>query len=255
MKTNKEPMTEKNLIAQVAQQCQVKPEELQEVLSKTVLPSGTKPEHLMAFLAVAKQHNLNPLTREIYAFPAKSGGISVVMSVDGWNKIMNQHPQFDGIEFNHATDEKGQVVSVTATIYRKDRQRPTVVTEFLSECNTGSQPWKQYPSRMLRHAAMKQAIRLAFGLSGVAPEPEATEEEEPPAPKIVNPEVSQTFFLLKEQFESCQSQESLEEANSLANAYAKRGDLKKGEVDRLKLIQKQVEQDIAATMATATEAA
>jgi len=254
LKTNKEPMNEKNLIAQVAQQCQVKPEELQEVLSKTVLPTGTKPEHLMAFLAVAKQHNLNPLTREIYAFPAKSGGISVVMSVDGWNKIMNQHPQFDGIEFNHATDEKGQVVSVTATIYRKDRQRPTVVTEFLSECNTGSQPWKQYPSRMLRHAAMKQAIRLAFGLSGITPEPDA-QEEEPPAPKVVNPEGSQTFFLLKEQFESCQSQEALEEANSLANAYAKRGDLKKGEVDRLKLIQKQVEQEIAQTMATATEAA
>jgi phage recombination protein Bet len=248
-------MNNDNLLVQVAQQCAIEPAELQEVLMKTVMPNNSKPENVTAFLAVAKQHNLNPLTREIYAFPAKSGGISVVMSVDGWNKIMNQHPQFDGIEFNHSTDEKGQVVSVTATIYRKDRQRPTVVTEFLSECNTGSQPWKQYPSRMLRHAAMKQAIRLAFGLSGVAPEPEAAEEEEPPAPKVINPEGSQTFFLLKEQFESCQSQEALEEANSLANAYAKRGDLKKGEVDRLKLIQKQVEQDIAATMATATEAA
>jgi len=248
-------MNNDNLLVQVAQQCAIKPAELQEVLMKTVMPNNSKPENVTAFLAVAKQHNLNPLTREIYAFPAKSGGISVVMSVDGWNKIMNQHPQFDGIEFNHATDEKGQVVSVTATIYRKDRQRPTVVTEFLSECNTGSQPWKQYPSRMLRHAAMKQAIRLAFGLSGITPEPETTEEEEPPAPKVINPEGSQAFFLLKEQFESCQTQEALEEANSLANAYAKRGDLKKGEVDRLKLIQKQVEQEIAQTMATATEAA
>ena len=247
-------MNNDNLLVQVAQQCAIEPAELQEVLMKTVMPNNSKPENVTAFLAVAKQHNLNPLTREIYAFPAKSGGISVVMSVDGWNKIMNQHPQFDGIEFNHATDEKGQVVSVTATIYRKDRQRPTVVTEFLSECNTGSQPWKQYPSRMLRHAAMKQAIRLAFGLSGITPEPDA-QEEEPPAPKVVNPEGSQAFFLLKEQFESCQTQEALEEANSLANAYAKRGDLKNGEVDRLKLIQKQVEQEIAQTMATATEAA
>ena len=247
-------MNNDNLLVQVAQQCAIEPAELQEVLMKTVMPNNSKPENVTAFLAVAKQHNLNPLTREIYAFPAKSGGISVVMSVDGWNKIMNQHPQFDGIEFNHSTDEKGQVVSVTATIYRKDRQRPTVVTEFLSECNTGSQPWKQYPSRMLRHAAMKQAIRLAFGLSGITPEPDA-QEEEPPAPKVVNPEGSQTFFLLKEQFESCQTQEALEEANSLANAYAKRGDLKNGEVDRLKLIQKQVEQEIAQTMATATEAA
>ena len=247
-------MNNDNLLVQVAQQCAIEPAELQEVLMKTVMPNNSKPENVTAFLAVAKQHNLNPLTKEIYAFPAKSGGISVVMSVDGWNKIMNQHPQFDGIEFNHATDEKGQVVSVTATIYRKDRQRPTVVTEFLSECNTGSQPWKQYPSRMLRHAAMKQAIRLAFGLSGITPEPDA-QEEEPPAPKVVNPEGSQAFFLLKEQFESCQTQEALEEANSLANAYAKRGDLKKGEIDRLKLIQKQVEQEIAQTMATATEAA
>lgn len=107
---------------------------------------------------------------------------------------------------------------------------------------------------MLRHAAMKQAIRLAFGLSGITPEPDA-QEEEPPAPKVINPEGSQAFFLLKEQFESCQTQEALEEANSLANAYAKRGDLKKGEVDRLKLIQKQVEQEIAQAMATATEAA
>ena len=160
-------MSNDNLLVQVAQQCAIEPAELQEVLMKTVMPNNSKPENVTAFLAVAKQHNLNPLTREIYAFPAKSGGISVVMSVDGWNKIMNQHPQFDGIEFNHSTDEKGQVISVTATIYRKDRQRPTVVTEFLSECNTGSQPWKQYPSRMLRHAAMKQAIRLAFGLSGI----------------------------------------------------------------------------------------
>jgi phage recombination protein Bet len=247
-------MNNDNLLVQVAQQCAIEPAELQEVLMKTVMPNNSKPENVTAFLAVAKQHNLNPLTREIYAFPAKSGGISVVMSVDGWNKIMNQHPQFDGIEFNHATDEKGQVISVTATIYRKDRQRPTVVTEFLSECNTGSQPWKQYPSRMLRHAAMKQAIRLAFGLSGITPEPDA-QEEEPPAPKVINPEGSQAFYLLKEQFESCQTQEALEEANSLANAYAKRGDLKKGEVDRLKLIQKQVEQEIAQAMATATEAA
>jgi len=247
-------MNNDNLLVQVAQQCAIEPAELQEVLMKTVMPNNSKPENVTAFLAVAKQHNLNPLTREIYAFPAKSGGISVVMSVDGWNKIMNQHPQFDGIEFNHSTDEKGQVISVTATIYRKDRQRPTVVTEFLSECNTGSQPWKQYPSRMLRHAAMKQAIRLAFGLSGITPEPDA-QEEEPPAAKVINPEGSKTFFLLKEQFESCQTQEALEEANSLANAYAKRGDLKNGEVDRLKLIQKQVEQEIAQAMATATEAA
>jgi hypothetical protein len=243
------------LIKSVASELGVDQNTLHEVLSKSILPTGTKQEHLVAFLTIAKQFKLNPVTKEIWAFPDNKGGITTSISVDGYIKIMNNHPQFERIEFGREADDKGKVISATARIYRKDRTHPTEVTEYLSDCyNERSPAWKNYPNRMLRQAAMKQAIRLAFGLSGITPEPDA-QEEEPPAPKVINPEGSQTFFLLKEQFESCQSQEALEEANSLANAYAKRGDLKKGEVDRLKLIQKQVEQEIAQTMATATEAA
>ena len=243
------------LIKSVASELGVDQNTLHEVLSKSILPTGTKQEHLVAFLTIAKQFKLNPVTKEIWAFPDNKGGITTSISVDGYIKIMNNHPQFERIEFGREADDKGKVISATARIYRKDRTHPTEVTEYLSDCyNERSPAWKNYPNRMLRQAAMKQAIRLAFGLSGITPEPDA-QEEEPPAPKVINPEGSQAFFLLKEQFESCQTQEALEEANSLANAYAKRGDLKNGEVDRLKLIQKQVEQEIAQTMATATEAA
>lgn len=206
-----------DLITQVANQCAIEPAELQNVLMKTIMPTGAKPEHVTAFLAVAHQHGLNPLTREIYAFPAKGGGIQTILSVDGWNKIMNAHPQFDGIEFEHHRDEKGIVEAVTCRIYRKDRQRPTTVTEYLAECNTGSQPWKQYPSRMLRHAAMKQAIRLAFGLSGVSPEPEQPEEEQPP-PKVVNPEGGRLSDL-RDQLEAVQTPEQFEDVRALINRY------------------------------------
>ena len=43
---------------------------------------------------------LNPFTKEIYAFPdSKSGGIVPMVSIDGWCRIINEHPQLDGIGF------------------------------------------------------------------------------------------------------------------------------------------------------------
>ena len=54
---------------------------------------------LAALLIVAGQYGLNPWTKEIYAFPDKKNGIVPVVGVDGWARIINEHPQFDGMEF------------------------------------------------------------------------------------------------------------------------------------------------------------
>jgi len=253
-------MNNDNLLIQVAEQFQINKQHLQKVMMETIMPGG-KPEQVAAYLTLAKTLDLNPLN-EMYVF-GKGSAIKPSPTVDGWIKIMNRNPNFDGgPECNWNHNEKGELVSCTARIWRKDRKMPTEATEWLIECRQDTKNWKDMPYRMLRHAAVKQCIRYAFSLTdipteeAIQPESMAQNEEPPaPAPKVINPEGSQTFFLLKEQFESCQTQEALEEANSLANAYAKRGDLKKGEVDRLKLIQKQVEQEIAQAMATATEAA
>jgi phage recombination protein Bet len=115
---------------------------------------------MTALMVVANQFGLNPWTKEIYAFPDKSGIVPVV-GVDGWARIMNNHPQFDGIEFEQ-NDE-----SCTAVIYRKDRTRPVKVTEYMAECKRGTQPWMSHPKRMLRHKAMVQCARLAFGYGGI----------------------------------------------------------------------------------------
>ncbi len=53
-------------------------------------------EQFTALLIVANQYGLNPWTKEIYAFPDK-GGIVPVVGVDGWARIINEHPQFDGM--------------------------------------------------------------------------------------------------------------------------------------------------------------
>ena len=61
-------------------------------------------EQMYALLIVSDQYNLNPFTKEIYAFPDKQGGIVPVVGVDGWNRISNEHSQFDGVEFVYSEE-------------------------------------------------------------------------------------------------------------------------------------------------------
>jgi len=127
----------------------------------------------MALVIVANEYNLNPLKKEIYAFPAKGGGIVPVVGVDGWINIMNSHPKFDGIEFEMENDEKGEPLSCTAIIHTKDRSRPAKVTEYFDECKRNTDPWNNMPRRMLRNRALAQCVRIAFTAGGILDEDEA----------------------------------------------------------------------------------
>ena len=92
--------------------------------------------------------------------------------IDGWAKIVNEHPQSDGSEFVYER-KNDALIAITCKMYRKDRTHPIEVTEFLSECSRDTAPWQQWPYRMLRHKAFIQAARLAFGLSGIVDPDEA----------------------------------------------------------------------------------
>lgn len=121
---------------------------------------------------VAREYNLNPLLKEIHAFPKKGGGIQPVVSIDGWVSLINQHPDTDGYDFEIHVDDQGALVAMTCRMYRKSRTHPVVVTEYLSECYRNTEAWKM-PNRMLRHKALIQAARYAFGFSGIMEEDEA----------------------------------------------------------------------------------
>lgn len=127
-------------------------------------------EEFAALIIVADAYKLNPLLKEIYAYPAKGGGIVPLVSVDGWIRIMNDHPQYDGIEFEDLADEKGNLLAIEAVIWRKDRTRPTRLKEYLAECVENTDPWRKKPARMLRHKSLIQCARVAFGFSGIASE-------------------------------------------------------------------------------------
>lgn len=129
---------------------------------KTNLPEA----ELISFLIACNEYDLNPLLREIYAFPKKGGGFQTIVGVDGWVKIANRHPAFNGMEFIDATTQDGQLLAVKCRIFRKDREYPIEAVEYMTECKRSTDPWRQMPARMLRNRALCQAVRMSFGVCG-----------------------------------------------------------------------------------------
>lgn len=160
------PTERRSILETVSRQYGMEPAAFEATLRATVAKNVSK-EEFAACLVVANEYRLNPLLKEVYFFPAKGGGIVPVVGIDGWMRIMNGHPQFDGAETSVEFGSDGKPISATATVWRKDRSRPIVVTEYYSECQRPTEPWKNSPARMLRHKAMIQAARYAFGFAGI----------------------------------------------------------------------------------------
>ncbi len=155
----------------MASRCNVDPAKLHSTLKNTVFKGATDDE-LLALVVTANTYELNPILKELYAFPKKGGGITPMVGVDGWIKIANRQPNFDGLAVDVFGDGKTPT-HATGTIYLKDRTHPVKVTEYFEECKRNTDPWNQMPRRMLRNKAIIQAIRLAFGVSGIHDEDEA----------------------------------------------------------------------------------
>ncbi|OAJ35349.1 phage recombination protein Bet [Piscirickettsia salmonis] len=145
-------------------------------------------EQMMVLLVVADRYGLDPFTKEIYAFSPKEGReIIPIVSVDGWSKIINSNPNYDGAEFFYSDvmAKPGTMKVechewVECAIYRKGCSHPVRVREHLDEVykepkNKNGQygsytpvtPWQTHPKRMLRHRAFIQAGRIALGFGGI----------------------------------------------------------------------------------------
>jgi phage recombination protein Bet len=175
--TNVVPHKPRSLVARTAERFSVEPEKLLGTLKATCFRGDVSNEQLMALLVVADQYNLNPFTKEIYAFPDKRNGIIPVVGVDGWCRIINEHPAFDGMEFRDGPEnDKGLPEWIECTIHRKDRGHPISAREYMVECyrepfeKDGRKidgPWQSHPRRFLRHKALIQCSRMAFGFVGI----------------------------------------------------------------------------------------
>ena len=63
--------------------------------------------------------------------------------------------------------------AITCRMFRQNQGRAVAITEYYAECSRGTEPWQKWPVRMLRHKALIQCARVAFGFSGIYDEDEA----------------------------------------------------------------------------------
>ena len=117
-------------------------------------------------LRLIAEYRLNPRADEIDLVQFEAGHWQVFITINGWAKLINAHPAFCGIEFSEASElEEGVPLWMGCTIYRTDRIKPIEIREYFTEMKTEHAAWQQMPRRMLRHRAMQQCARLAFGIT------------------------------------------------------------------------------------------
>ncbi|MFC6674302.1 phage recombination protein Bet [Marinobacterium aestuariivivens] len=212
----------KSLVTRIASRYGVDSNKFFETLKATAFKQrdGSAPsnEQMMALLVVAEQYNLNPFTREIYAFPDKQNGIIPVVGVDGWSRIINEHSQYDGVEFVYS-DSMVKMKSakvecpewIETVMYRKDRSRPIKIREFLDEVYrepfkghgsngpyTVDGPWQTHTKRQLRHKSLIQCARVAFGFCGIYDQDEAERIREMEQAAAINPAVASLTHVKEE---------------------------------------------------------
>lgn len=134
----------------------------------------------LQLLHLVYKHGLDPLADEV-TFVEESGQHHPFITIDGWARLINQHPAYSGMSLRDATElQDGIPVWMECCIYRNDRILPIVVKEYYEEVKTAHTVWVRMPRRMLRHRVIQQCARLAFGIS--TPDYYEKMENNPPNP-------------------------------------------------------------------------
>ena len=162
----------------IASSTGVTSEEVAEVLRGMII-SG-KAQHgatatnaeMTVVSSIFAKYDLNPFIREGHAF-VSGGKLQVIIGFDGFVKIMNRQPTFNGVEFVD-NFEGSELISVTTKIHIKGRDFPVCTTEYMDEAyQPNSAAWKKFKKRMLRNKSLAQCIRIAFGVADVLDHDEA----------------------------------------------------------------------------------
>lgn len=162
-----------------------------KALRSTIAPGLTDAEFEL-FCETCKATGLNPITKEIWAIKA-GGRLQIMSGFNGFLKIANSHPQYDGMEVDITVDKDNKPLVAQARVYRKDRKFPSVGVALMSEFRGNTPIWQKMPSVMLSKVAKSHAIREAFSieLAGLY-----TPEEMPPSfdvPRMVESKIPKTL--------------------------------------------------------------
>lgn len=161
------------------------------------------PQELQTLLAIVKNRNLNPFTKEVYFIKYGNNPAQIVVSKDAFMKRAEQNPNYDGFESGiiyedaggELKNKKGVILPKNGTliggwceVYRKDRTRPVYREVELSAYNTGKNWWQKAPGQMIEKVAIVAAVRDSFSedVGGLY----TSEEMEQAAPIDVTPQES-----------------------------------------------------------------
>src|SRR5207249_4640383 len=121
------------------------------------------------FIEVCRATGLDPFLKEIWYVP----NIGVMAGRDGYLRVANQSPMFDGMETAIERDPKTNVpIKAVCRVWRKDRAHPVQCEAYYSEYAKPAPVWKQYPSAMIGKVAEVMALKRSFSINGVVTEEE-----------------------------------------------------------------------------------
>ena len=141
-----------------------------EVVKYISTDESVTEKEVFMFLNMCKYLRLNPFLREIYLVKYRGAPATFVVSYQTLLRRVSQDPNFDGYDVKI----EGAIPDMigTATVYRKDRSKPVVVSVKYGEAvkktldSTGkivpTKIWQEMPEWMLRKVALARALREAF---------------------------------------------------------------------------------------------
>lgn len=147
--------------------------EMLRTLRETVCKGATESQFKM-FIEICVGTKLNPFLKEIWFVP----NVGVIAGRDGYLRIANEHPQFDGMETLVERDAKNLPIKATCRVWRKDRNHPITCEAYFNEYRKSGNVWSTYPSAMIMKVAEIMALKRSFSINGVVTEEEIGTEEE-----------------------------------------------------------------------------
>tara|TARA_R110000822_G_scaffold76620_9_gene184235 strand:+ start:3354 stop:4325 length:972 start_codon:yes stop_codon:yes gene_type:complete len=154
-------------------------ETMLNTLKETVCKGATTPQFRM-FIEVCKGTGLNPFLKEIWFVP----GVGVMAGRDGYLRVANESPQFDGMDTRVERDAKNVPIKATCSVWRKDRSHPITCEAYYNEYKRSGGVWDKYPSAMISKVAEVLALKRSFSINGVVTEEEIGEQEPTRAEKV-----------------------------------------------------------------------
>lgn len=170
-----------------------------DLIKNTVAQHAT-PDELRMLLYLSKEYGLDPLKKEIY-FIKYAGKSTILTSRDGYLKIANGNPAFDGLEsdviyqsdklikrpdgslhleygVDHLAFDKSKLSGAFCSVFRKDRSKATTVFVSIRDYyKKGAPIWEQYTNAMILKVAEAMALKRAFSISGLVTKEEIEDKE------------------------------------------------------------------------------